>query len=212
MCIAEEGKRSSKVREFGSSKVGLAFAPNHPAGGTSVCSSARNSTCASSRYSDGKVGQASRLSQRWSAGEVLKFGCSKVWAGACTEPPCPPRQHKFTVQRTKGRASRPCLPLRGMTGEPHTSPCNANPAYSATYPPLRELSQSGADIPVCALPRGQTGMSAPQSHAPSLRLAGTASPYLSWRAFAGANPALDDSRRLTTIDNGLHLADRRLIP
>ena len=47
----------------------------------------------------------------------------------------------------------------------------ANPANSATYPPLRERPQSGADIPVCARPRGQTGMSAPHYHAPSLRLA-----------------------------------------
>ena len=37
--------------------------------------------------------------------------------------------------------------------------------------------------------------SAPQYHAPSLRLAGTASPHLCWRASAGAYPALDDTRR-----------------
>ena len=56
-------------------------------------------------------------------------------------------------------------------------------------------------------------MSAPQYHAPSLRLAGTASPHLCLRAFARATLALDDSRRQpTTIYNGLHLADRRHIP
>ena len=38
-------------------------------------------------------------------------------------------------------------------------------------------------------------MSAPQYHAPSLRLAGTASPHLCWRAFADASPALDDNRQ-----------------
>ena len=37
--------------------------------------------------------------------------------------------------------------------------------------------------------------SAPQYHAPSLRLAGTASPHLCWRAFADASPALDDNRQ-----------------
>ena len=37
-------------------------------------------------------------------------------------------------------------------------------------------NQCGADIPVCARLRGQTGMSAPHCHAPSLRQAGTATP------------------------------------
>ena len=41
---------------------------------------------------------------------------------------------------------------------------------------LRMGPQSGADIPVCAGRRGQAGMPAPHCHAPSLRLAGTASP------------------------------------
>jgi hypothetical protein len=41
----------------------------------------------------------------------------------------------------------------------------------------RQSHQSGADIPVCAGMRGQTGMSAPHYHAPSLRPAGTASPF-----------------------------------
>ena len=64
--------------------------------------------------------------------------------------------------RKVGRAV-PVTPLRGVTGEPHTRHCSANPAHSATYPPLRNLPQSGADIPVCARPRGQTGMSAPHT-------------------------------------------------
>ena len=59
-------------------------------------------------------------------------------------------------------------------------------------------TQCGADIPVCARPRGQTGMSAPHYHAPSLRLAETASPHLCLRAFAEASPALDDNRRQRT--------------
>jgi len=41
-------------------------------------------------------------------------------------------------------------------------------------------------------------MSAPHYHAPSLRLAGTASPHLCLRALAGASPTLDDSRRQST--------------
>ena len=64
---------------------------------------------------------------------------SKVRADACTEPSRPPRRHKLTVQ-----------PLKGRRREPHTRHCNANPAHSAIYPPLRVLPQSGADIPVCA--------------------------------------------------------------
>ena len=107
--------------------------------------------------------------------------------------------------RKVGRAV-PVTPLRGVTGEPQTRPCNTNPARSATYPPLRELPQSGADIPVCARPRGQTGMSAPHYHAPSLRLAGTASPHLCWRAFAEAFPALDDRRRQATTADNLQIA------
>ncbi len=56
-------------------------------------------------------------------------------------------------------------------------------------------------------------MSAPHYHAPSLRLAGTASPHLCLRAFAAAFPELDDSRRQsTTIDNSLHPAYIRIIP
>jgi hypothetical protein len=41
-------------------------------------------------------------------------------------------------------------------------------------------------------------MSAPQYHAPLLRLAGTASPHLRLRAFASAFPALDDNQRQST--------------
>jgi hypothetical protein len=52
----------------------------------------------------------------------------------------------------------------------------------------RMLPQCGADIPVCARPRGQAGMPAPHYHAPSLRLAGTASPHLCWRS-RGNSPA-----------------------
>ena len=78
-------------------------------------------------------------------------------------------------ERKVGRAV-PVTALRGVTGEPHTRHSTATPAYSATYTPLRDLPQSGADIPVCARPQRQTGMSAPQSHAPSLRQAGTATP------------------------------------
>jgi hypothetical protein len=56
--------------------------------------------------------------------------------------------------------------------------------WAGMFRPFR-AAQSGADIPVCARPRGQTGMSAPQYHAPSLRRARTASPfYLCWRASA----------------------------
>jgi len=69
----------------------------------------------------------------------------------------------------------------------------------------RSCPQSGADIPVCAPGCGQTGMSAPHCHTPSLRLAGKAAPYLCWRASAEVSTALDDSRRQsTTIDDGLH--------
>ena len=50
------------------------------------------------------------------------------------------------------------------------------------------LPQSGADIPVCAGLRGQAGMPATHCHAPSLRLAGTASPYLRLRASAEISP------------------------
>jgi hypothetical protein len=61
--------------------------------------------------------------------------------------------------------------------------------------PSTNAAQCGADIPVCARLRGQTGMSAPHYHAPSRAgLAGTASPYLCLRAFAGAVPVLDDNR------------------
>jgi hypothetical protein len=60
--------------------------------------------------------------------------------------------------------------------------------------PATNAAQSGADIPVCARPRGQTGMSAPHYHAPSQRLAGTASPHLCWRAFAEAHQTLDPHR------------------
>ena len=76
------------------------------------------------------------------------------------------------------------------------------------------LPQSGADIPVCARPRGQAGMSATHYHAPSLRLAETASPHLRLRAFARASPALDDRRRHpTTINHNRHrLASGRQAP
>ena len=96
---------------------------------------------------------------------------------------------------SEGRASRPRHAATRCDRRAAHRLCTATPAHSATYPPLRELPRSGADIPVCARPRGQTGMSAPQYHAPSLRLAGTASPHLCWRAFADASPALDDNRQ-----------------
>ncbi len=50
-------------------------------------------------------GRSGRRQCGGSGGEVLKFGGSKVLkfgAGACTEPPRPPRQHKLTVQRNEG--------------------------------------------------------------------------------------------------------------
>ena len=129
---------------------------------------------------------------------------------------CPASQahvRRFAQNIFVGRAV-PVTPLRGVTGEPHIGHCNANPAHSATYPPLRELHQSGADIPVCARTRGQTGMSAPHYHTPALRLAGTASPHLRLRAFARASPALDDRRRHpTTINHNRHrLASGRQAP
>ncbi len=130
--------------------------------------------------------------------EVRKFGSSKVWALACTEAPRPPRRHKLTVQQPEGRARRPRhAAMRCDRRAAHKTPYS-QPAHSATYPPLRELPQSGADIPVCAGLRGQTEMSAPHYHTPSLRLAGTASPHLCWRALAGASPALHDNRRQST--------------
>ena len=39
-----------------------------------------------------------------------------------------------TANRMVGRAV-PVMPLRGVTGEPHSRLCTANPARSATYPP-----------------------------------------------------------------------------
>jgi hypothetical protein len=137
-----------------------------------------------------------------------------TFAGACTAPPaCRPGTSSRYSNRKVGRAV-PVTPLRGVTGEPHTGHGTANPAQYATYPPLRELPQSGADIPVCARPRGQAGMSATHYHAPSLRLAETASPHLRLRAFARASPALDDRRRHpTTINHNRHrLASGRQAP
>ena len=61
------------------------------------------------------------------------------------------------------------------------------------------VPQCGADIPVCTGLRGQAGMPAPHYHAPSLRLAGTASPHLCWRAFAEASQRRDDNRRRPII-------------
>jgi hypothetical protein len=128
---------------------------------------------------------------------------------------CPASQahvRRFAQNIFVGRAV-PVTPLRGVTGEPHIGHCNANPAHSATYPPLRELHQSGADIPVCARTRGQTGMSAPHYHTPALRLAGTASPHLRLRAFARASPALDEFKRGFGVGaSRLHLVSHTLSP
>ena len=128
---------------------------------------------------------------------------------------CPASQahvRRFAQNIFVGRAV-PVTPLRGVTGEPHIGHCNANPAHSATYPPLRELHQSGADIPVCARTRGQTGMSAPHYHTPALRLAGTASPHLRLRAFARASPALDEFKRGFGVGaSRLHLVSHTLTP
>ncbi len=119
------------------------------------------------------------------------------WCPYRTTPLATPAQAHGTANRRVGRAV-PVTPPRGVTGEPHARHCTADPAHPTTYPTLRELPHCGADIPVCARPRGQTRMSAPHYHAPSLRLAGTASPHLCLRAFSGATPALDDSRRQST--------------
>ena len=54
-------------------------------------------------------------------GGLQRSGIPFTFAVACTEAPRPSRRHKLTVQPPKGRASRPCLPLRGMTGEPHAN-------------------------------------------------------------------------------------------
>ena len=144
---------------------------------------------------------------------VLRRDCNHHAAPVPNHPARRPDTSSRYSNRKVGRAV-PVTPLRGVTGEPHTGHGTANPAQYATYPPLRELPQSGADIPVCARPRGQAGMSATHYHAPSLRLAETASPHLRLRAFARASPALDDRRRHpTTINHNRHrLASGRQAP
>ena len=88
-CIAEEGKRVGSVRFY----LALAF------------------SSLQMRY--GARGLRGVLESAWVENVTAEDGGLHVaafpftFAGACTEAPRPPRRHKFTVQRTKGRASRP---------------------------------------------------------------------------------------------------------
>ena len=52
-----------------------------------------------------------------------------------TDPRPPPGGSRYG-KRKVGRAVS-VTPLCGVTGEPYTRRCNANPVHSATHPPLR---------------------------------------------------------------------------
>ena len=135
----QDRRRAPAFRLFRSHS--LAPVPNHPARRHGI----------RSRYSEPK-GRASRNGRIFNR-RLRRFAQIRKGYHA--------RLKSIRYSEPQGRASRPRHAATRCDRRAAHRLCTATPAHSATYPPLRELPRSGADIPVCARPRGQTGMSAP---------------------------------------------------
>ncbi len=157
----------------------------------------------------GTAGSTSGLSVRPSAAELAPL---PVLSKLPVLPGLPAIGVASACLRTLGRAdarpSRDCG-LGVLHGTPRAAAGTASPVLARF---CGSCPQCGADIPVCAGLRGQAGMPAPHCHTPSLRLAGTASPYVRWRAFAGASTTLAPHRPPSRLANNALAARCHCLP